>query len=248
GDYADFLEVDRIDDFRVLRTYINGEIVAEDGRSLIPRRAPKVVNNFRAGKNEVGDFALPYKKGDIPVIEALDGRLVTNKLVAFPEIREGYVVSDIERDILKVVVVNRYQDAQVAIGFVKNFGLKEGAIASSVAHDSHNIIAVGVADKDICRAVNLIVDKKGGISAVSEDKEVLLALPIAGIMSNENYSDVAKKYTDIDNTAKAFGATLHAPFMTLSFMALLVIPKIKLSDKGLFDGEKLEFISPQACQ
>ncbi|NVL93480.1 MAG: adenine deaminase, partial [Desulfobacterales bacterium] len=157
GDYADFLEVDRIDDFRVLRTYINGEIVAEDGRSLIPRRAPKVVNNFRAGKKEVEDFALPYKKGNIPVIEAIDGQLITNKLVASPKIREGYVVSDIERDILKMVVVNRYQDAQVAIAFVKNFGLKEGAIASSVAHDSHNIIAVGVTDEDLCRAVNLVI-------------------------------------------------------------------------------------------
>jgi adenine deaminase len=123
GDYADFLEVDRIDDFRVLRTYINGEILAENGRSLIPRRAPKVVNNFRAGKKEVGDFALPYKKGNIPVIEALDGQLITNKLVASPKIREGYVVSDIERDILKVTVINRYQDTQIAMSFVKNFGL-----------------------------------------------------------------------------------------------------------------------------
>ncbi|MFB0520014.1 MAG: adenine deaminase [Desulfatiglandales bacterium] len=248
GDYADFLLLDSIDDFRVLKTYINGEIVAEEGRSLIPNRASRIVNNFTVGKKEVADFALPYKKADLNVIEAIDGQLMTNRLVVTPKVLNGYVVSDVERDILKMAVANRYKDAPVAIGFVKNFGLKKGAIASSVAHDSHNIIAVGVADKDICRAVNLIVDKKGGISAVSEDKEVLLALPIAGIMSNENYSDVAKKYTDIDNTAKSFGATLHAPFMTLSFMALLVIPKIKLSDKGLFDGEKLEFISPQACQ
>jgi adenine deaminase len=244
GDYADFLLLDSIDDFRVLKTYINGEIVAEEGRSLIPNRASRIVNNFTVGKKEVADFALPYKKADLNVIEAIDGQLITNRLVVTPKVLNGYVVSDVERDILKMAVANRYKDAPAAIGFVKNFGLKKGAIASSMAHDSHNIIAVGVADKDICRAVNLIVDKRGGISAVSEDKEVLLALPIAGIMSNENYSE----YTDIDNTAKSFRSPLHAPFMTLSFMALLAIPKIKLSDKGLFDGERLEFISPQACQ
>ncbi|UCF72506.1 MAG: adenine deaminase [Deltaproteobacteria bacterium] len=248
GDYADFLLLDSIHDFRVLKTYINGEIVAEEGRSLIPNRAPRIVNNFTVGKKKVADFALPHKKADLNVIEAIDGQLITNRLVVTPKVLDGYVVSDVEGDILKMAVVNRYKDAPVAIGFVKNFGLKKGAIASSVAHDSHNIIAVGVADEDICRAVNLSVDRKGGISAVSEDKQALLALPIAGIMSNENYSDVAQKYTDIDNMAKSFGSTLHAPFMTLSFMALLVIPKIKLSDKGLFDGEKLEFISPQACQ
>ncbi len=246
GDYADFLVIDSIDDFTVLKTYINGEIVAEDGKSLIPKKAPKVVNSFAAGKKEVGDFAVPYKKGNIPVIEALDGQLITNKLVASPNIREGYLVSDVERDILKMVVINRYQDAQVAIGFVKNFGLREGAIASSVAHDSHNIIAVGVTDEDLCRAVNLVIQDKGGISGVSEDKETVLPLPIAGIMSTESYSHVAERYTDLDNMAKSLGSTLHAPFMTLSFMTLLVIPKIKLSDKGLFDGETLEFIHPKA--
>jgi adenine deaminase len=245
GDYADFLEVDSIDDSRVLRTYINGEIVAEDGTSLIPQRASKVVNNFKVGKKQVADFALPYREGKLHVIEAIDGQLITDKLVASPKIRKGYVVSDIEGDILKMAVVNRYQDAQVAIGFVKNFGLKRGAIASSVAHDSHNIIAVGVTDEDLCRAVNLIIENKGGISAVSEGTEMVLPLPIAGLMSNKSCSHVARKYINLDNMAKSFGSPLHAPFMTLSFMTLLVIPKMKLSDKGLFDGETLEFMHPK---
>ena len=246
GDYADFLEVDSIDDPRVVRTYINGEIVAEDASSLIPQRASKVVNKFKVAKKQVADFALPYREGNLHVIEAIDGQLITDKLVASPKIRQGYIVSDIEGDILKMAVVNRYQDAHVAIGFVKNFGLKRGAIASSVAHDSHNIIAVGVTDEDLCRAVNLIIENKGGISAVSKGREMVLPLPIAGLMSNKSYSHVARKYIDLDNMAKSLGSPLHAPFMTLSFMTQLVIPKMKLSDKGLFDGETLEFMHPKA--
>ena len=243
GDYADFLVIDNLDDFSILKTCINGEIVAEEGKSLLIRKAPKIVNNFKVGKKEVADFALPYKKGNLNVIEAIDGQLITNKLIATPKIVDGYVVSDVERDILKIAVVNRYKETEVAMGFVKNFGLRKGAIASSVAHDSHNIIAVGVDDEDICRVVNLIIERKGGISAASEEREIVLPLPIAGIMSNEDYSYVTEKYTAVDTMAKSLGSMLYAPFMTLSFMALLVIPKIKLSDKGLFDGEKFEFIN-----
>jgi len=154
----------------------------------------------------------------------------------------GYVVSDVERDILKIAVVDRYKDARVAVGFIKNFGLKNGAIASSVAHDSHNIIAVGVSNEYICRAVNLIIEKRGGVCAVSQDHETVLPLPVAGIMSNDDYSSVAERYAEIDRMAKLLGSTLYAPFMTLSFMALLVIPSMKLSDRGLFDGDKFEFI------
>ncbi|MBW1679765.1 MAG: adenine deaminase, partial [Deltaproteobacteria bacterium] len=220
---------------------INGEVVAENGYSLIPKRSSKIVNNFKADKKGDADFTLPYQDGKINVIEAIDGQLITNQLVVTPKVVNSSIASDVERDILKIVVVNRYQDAKVAIGFIKNFGLKKGAIASSVAHDSHNIISVGVTDKDICRAVNLIIENKGGICAVSGDTKVILPLPIAGIMSNEDYNEVAKKYTEVDKMAKSLGSTLHAPFMTLSFMALTVIPKLKLSDLGLFDGEKFKF-------
>jgi len=242
GDDADFLVVDSLDNLQVLKTYIGGEIVAAEGRSLLTKKPAKIVNNFNVGKSKVKDFTLPGKKGKINVIEAIAGQLMTNKLVIPPKIVEGNVVSDLERDILKIVVVNRYREAQAATGFVKNFGLKKGAMAASVAHDSHNIIATGVTDEDICRAVNLIIENKGGLSAVAKDTEMFLPLPIAGLMSNEDYSAVAEKYTLMDSTVRAFGSTLHAPFMTLSFMALPVIPRIKLTDRGLFDGEKFGFM------
>ncbi len=190
----------------------------------------------------------------LPVIEALEGQLITNKLEYPPRVVEGNIVSDPDRDILKIVVVNRYAEAPVAKGLIKNFGLKQGAIASSVAHDSHNIVAVGADDESLCKAVNLVIEHKGGISCVSaassgykevnyqNGSELVLPLPVAGLMSAENGYQVARAYTSIDAMAKGLGSTLAAPFMTLSFMALLVIPHLKLSDKGLFDGDEFKLI------
>jgi adenine deaminase len=179
----------------------------------------------------------------IPVIEALDGQLITNKLSFTPKIENGNIISDTERDILKIVLVNRYNNSHVAKACIKNFGLKQGALASSVAHDSHNIVAVGVDDESICKAVNLLINNKGGVSCVKEDTEMVVPLPVAGLMSNEDGYNVAAAYTFIDKMVKEkMGSTLSAPFMTLSFMALLVIPHLKLSDKGLFDGDKFEFV------
>jgi len=242
GDPADFLVIDNLKDFNVLQTYINGKLVAEKGKALIPRAEPKVVNNFQAQKKTGDDFLLPYQSGKINIIEAIDGQLITNWLKSYPRILNGYVVSDPENDILKVAVVNRYQEAKVALGFIKNFGLKTGAIASSIAHDSHNIIAVGVKDEDICNAVNLIIENKGGISTVAGGQKIFLPLPIAGLMSNEGYQEVARKYIAANQMAKELGSPLKSPFMTLSFMSLPVIPKLKLCDRGLFDGEKFKFI------
>jgi len=246
GDPADFLVIDNLDDLNVLKTYIDGNLVAEGKRTLIPRVRSKTVNNFKAREKRVEEFALLYRgetRGEtMNVIEAIENQIITEKATATPNVVDGYAVSDTKKDILKMVVVNRYKDKRPAIGFVKNFNLQEGAIASSVAHDSHNIIAVGVTDKEICRAVNLVIKQKGGISAVSREIEAVLPLPIAGIMSNEDYKTVAEKYTKIDRIARKLGSTLHAPFMTLSFMALLVIPRLKLSDQGLFNVEKFEFI------
>ena len=242
GDPADFLVIDNLKDFRVLRTLIRGELVAEAGNSFIPRIPPQVVNNFTIKEKAISDFALAAKRGNIRVIEVVEGQLITRKGTTVPKIADGYVVPDAERDILKIAVVNRYQDAPVTVGFIKNFGLKRGAIASSVAHDSHNIIAVGVTDQEICRAVNAIIQNKGGISAVAGERETILPLPIAGIMSNEEYVRVAEQYCTMDTMAKSLGSTLQAPFMTLSFMALPVIPHLKLSDKGLFDGERCRFV------
>lgn len=243
GDRADFLVIDDLQNFHVLKTYINGTVVAENGVSLIPRRKIRIVNNFNVGQKNVNDFLLEYHGGSINVIKAIDGQVITDRLTVRPKVTEGFVSSDIGKDILKIALINRYKNSKIAIGFIKNFGLKRGAIASSVAHDSHNIIAVGDSERNICRAVNLIIKNKGGISAVSNDTEVILPLPIAGIMSDKGYTAVVEKYAQLDKTAKDFGSQLHAPFMTLSFMALPVIPKLKMTDKGLFDAEHFQFIS-----
>jgi adenine deaminase len=243
GDHADFLVVNNFKNFHVLKTYINGTVVAEDGVSLIPRKQILIVNNFNTGQKNVNDFLLEYHGGTINVIEAIDGQVITDRLTVNPKVTERFVSSDIEQDILKIAVVNRYRDVKVVTGFIKNFGLKKGAIASSVAHDSHNIIAVGDNERNICRAVNLVIKNKGGISAVSNDTEVIMPLPVAGIMSDKEYTVVVEKYVQLNKTAKNFGSQLHAPFMTLSFMALPVIPKLKMTDKGLFDGEHFQFIS-----
>ena len=153
------------------------------------------------------------------------------------------MVSNTNSDILKITVVNRYKDEKPSVAFIKNFGLKEGAIASSVGHDSHNIIAVGVSDEMICKAVNLIIENKGGVCAVSDTEDKIVPLPVAGIMSNKSVQEIGKDYAELDQMAKAMGSQLRAPYMSLSFMALLVIPSLKLGDKGLFDGNSFQFTS-----
>lgn len=243
GDPADFLVVDSLEELNVLSTYINGAEVAKDGNSLVSRIKPEIKSNFNIGPTKPSDFTVKSKGEMINVIVAINGQLITEKSKEKPKISRGHAVSDVDRDILKIVVVNRYKEAKPSVAFIKNFRLKEGAIASSVAHDSHNIIAVGVSDEDICRAVNLIVKNKGGLSSVGTNKEDVLPLPIAGIISDKEYGWVAKKYTEMKKTAKLLGSKLKAPYMTLSFMALPVIPRLKLSDKGLFDSEKNKFIN-----
>jgi adenine deaminase len=266
GDPADFILVRDLKQFEVLRTYINGQPVAEKGEAADSYRVGRrqsaeinPVNNFSCKPKAPDDFiihSMPEKeflssnwliadgeKGrKALVIEALDGQLITNKILATIDEGEEIISTNTSADILKIVVINRYQDAPIAKALIKNFGLKEGAIASSVAHDSHNIVAVGVDDESICRAVNLIIGKKGGVSCVTEKNEMVLPLPVAGLMSAEDGYKVAAQYSAIDKAAKQAGATLSSPFMTLSFMALLVIPHLKLSDRGLFDGDKFEFI------
>jgi adenine deaminase len=246
NDFADFIVVKDLENFEVLQTYINGELVAENGNSLISKEQSvfsNKVNNFNCSKKKVEDFGYPVaiNTSSLIAIEALDGQLITNKLSVTSKIEKENMVSDIENDVLKIVVVNRYKDAPIAKAFIKNFGLKKGAIASSVAHDSHNIVAVGVDDESICRAVNLVIEKEGGVSCVGNE-DMILSLPVGGLMSAEDGYEVAKQYSAIDKAAKELGSTLSAPFMTLSFMALLVIPHLKLSDLGLFDGDTFSFL------
>lgn len=246
GDPADFILVDNLQDFNVLSTYINGEKVAENGTTFLPDLRSPIVNQFDCRRISPLDLRLeaPAASVTIQVIEALEGQLITNALEVAALVEGGCVVSDTEHDILKIAVVNRYQAAPVAVGFIKNFGLKQGAIASSVAHDSHNIIAVGCDDESLARAINLVIDSQGGISAVESvsQKALELPLPIAGLMSDKDGYEVAEKYTIIDNFVKQqLSSSLASPFMTLSFMGLLVIPSLKMSDLGLFDGQKFSF-------
>ena len=260
GDHADFVVVKDVEKFEVLKTFIDGELVAENGSSKIISQKTSPINKFSCSKREAQEFAIrcssDVEEGKanwlvadrtgnlrIPVIEALEGQLITNKILWEADVRNGKLESDIEDDILKIVVVNRYKDAHIAKAFINNFKLLKGAIASSVAHDSHNIVAVGVDDDSICKAVNLVIEQQGGISAVSDKRELVLGLPVAGLMSNEDGYSIAEAYTSIDKMAKEeLGSGLASPFMTLSFMALLVIPHLKLSDLGLFDGDSFRFV------
>lgn len=246
GEDADFIVVDNLKDFNVLQTYIKGELLAENGVSKIAHLESETPNNFDVHPIQEKQLAVASQGESIRVIECIDGQLITRTSIVKPKIVGDNMVSDTERDILKMVVVNRYVPSEPAIAFIRNFGLKRGAIASSVAHDSHNIVAVGASDKEIAHAVNMLVEAKGGVAACDGDESVVLPLPVAGLMSADDGKKVAALYDEADALAHRFGTTLHAPFMTLAFMSLLVIPELKLSDKGLFDGTKFEFV-PLSC-
>ena len=243
GDAADCIVVENLYDFKTLQTYINGALVFDKGESKIVSIDFEILNNFNTDKKLVSDFRYEFNQSKIRVIECLDGELVTNEIIKDATTDNGNLISNTETDILKMTVVNRYENSKSSTAFIKNIGLKEGAIATSIGHDSHNIIAVGVSDEAICKAVNLIIDNKGGICAVSDDSEKVVPLPIAGIMSDQNAETIGKAYSELDEMAKGLGSKLHAPYMSLSFMALLVIPSLKLGDKGLFDGDTFKFTS-----
>ena len=243
GSPADFILVEDMRTFRVLATYIDGQLVAKEGQSLIGRVEEEAVNRFDTQPKEPADFSLEALGSQANVIQALDGQIVTQRFSAPVSVRDGMAVADVERDMLKAAVVNRYEAATPALAFINGFGLRKGAIASCVGHDSHNIIAVGVDDGALCRAVNLIIEHQGGIAAVSDTEAHILPLPVAGIMTNADGYEVAEAYQHIDGFVREeLGVRLEAPFMALSFMALLVIPELKLSDKGLFDGKAFGFV------
>ena len=242
NDPADFILINNPADFEILETYIDGNLVAKDGTSFIPTSPERIVNNFDIDFKDAADFKIQLANTKVKVIEVIDGQLITKTHIGNILLdAEGNAVSNIQEDILKVAVINRYYDAPVAVAFIKNFGLKEGALASSVAHDSHNIIVVGVDDESMCKAANAVINERGGLSVTDGETTEILGLPVAGLMSIDSCEVVGEKYTELVRFAKEIGCTLHSPFMSLSFMALLVIPQLKLSDKGLFDGEKFEF-------
>ncbi len=242
GEPADLLVANNLREFAVQRTYCKGILVAEEGKALLPSVPVEPVNHFATSEKTVADFRLRESGSTARVIEAVDGQLMTLERHVPAPIRDGEIASDIERDILKIAVVNRYADTTPAVALIKNFGLKRGALAESVAHDSHNIVAVGTTDSELCAAVNAVIRAQGGIAAVEGNSVEVLPLPVAGLMSAEDGYKVAQRYYRLDAKAKQLGSTLRAPLMTLSFMALLVIPDLKLSDKGLFSGKEFHFV------
>ncbi len=280
NDPADFIVIDNFKDFNILKTYIDGILVAENGNSLLESIPINTINNFVAEKVTADDFTVVDEDRDINIIGVINGELLTEKLVgrakriklpsrddisskntdtshkdteaqrhrvksstANVQSSSFNLVSDVENDILKIAVINRYEKKKPAVAFIKGFGLKRGALASSVAHDSHNIIVIGCDDESMAMAANMIIENKGGFAVYDKDVRMCLPLPVAGIMTNEDAFKVAEDYQNIKDLSKTLGSTLSDPFMTMEFMALLVIPKLKLSDKGLFDCDKFELIS-----
>lgn len=243
GDPADFIVVNDLKEFDVKETYINGSLVFKEGNVLFPFVDEKPINRFDCNKISEKDIFIPYKGGKLQTIVAKDGDLITGKSIEDPLVKNGFIISDTARDILKIVVVNRYFQGAPTVGFIKNFNLKKGAMAGSIAHDSHNIIAIGTNDKDIVAAINRLIENKGGIVACYDNNIVDLKLNVAGLMSVEEAEVIAEKYQKVNNMVKKMGSTLTAPFMTMAFMALLVIPELKIGDKGLFDVSKFEFTS-----
>ncbi len=249
NDPADFIIIDNFNNFNILKTYIDGNLVAENGKSLLPNLPVDIINNFVAEKVAAKDFEVIDNDKDVKIIGVINGELLTERIIGRPKSEknedtgDNVLVSDVDNDILKIAVINRYRKCNPAVGFIKNFGLKRGALASSVAHDSHNIIVIGCNDESMALAANMIIETKGGFAVYDENIKMSLPLPVAGIMTNEDAYKTADDYLKIKNLAKNLGSNLSDPFMTMEFMALLVIPALKLSDKGLFDGEKFQLTS-----
>lgn len=242
GDPGDLVEVGDLQRFDVRRTFIGGRLVAEGGRSLLPRAAVETPNRFGAAPKTLEDFRLPVSGARARAIVARDRSLITGEEWVAPMVEDGQAVADPARDLLKIAVLNRYRDAPPALGLVRGFGLARGAIASSVAHDSHNVVAVGASDTDLCTAVNAVIACRGGLCLADGPRRLELPLPIAGLMSDLEYPEAGARYEALNAATRALGSALRAPFMTLSFMALLVIPRLKLGDRGLFDGERFAFV------
>ena len=244
GSKADFIIVDNLDELNILKTYISGECVFDGENVLFDVEDVEFVNSMNVDKKSSEDFNV-YFNGDeceVNVIQCFDGDLLTKKATAKLKTENGIVQPDISEDVLKIAVVERHGSNNVANAFIKGFGLKKGAIASSISHDSHNIVAIGYSSEKMAEAVNMVIENMGGIAVVSDDFEDSISLPIAGLMSNQDGIVTAKKLRTLQKMAFAMGCRLTAPFMTMAFMSLLVIPSIKLSDKGLFDGDRFEFM------
>jgi adenine deaminase len=245
GDNADFILVKDFETMECLATYKAGELLAKNGESHLTYIPETPINAFVSRQLDIAEIRVQtssdHSKVQVKCIEALNGQLITNSIISTLPVKDGIVQCDPSQDVLKMVCINRYSHSKPAIAYIKNFGLQSGAIGSTVAHDSHNIIVVGVDDEAILTSINQLMHTQGGINVVHENQVQALPLPLAGLMSVEPAEIVAKNYAHLDKEAKQLGSKLDAPFMTLSFMALLVIPHLKLSDLGLFDGDSFNF-------
>ena len=245
GDNADLVVIPDVGTMDVEATYIKGQKVADEHKTKLSRVPIAPINNFTRQEIRELDIQLSAEGRKMRVIRVIDGQLYTECEIVEIDQSAAFVAADLDRDLLKLVVVNRYDPlAKPAVCFVKGVGLKRGAFAQSVAHDSHNIIATGVDDTEIVAAVNTVIRSKGGLAVVDNNEKLSLPLPVAGLMSTEEASVVARVDRELDVAVKELGSELTAPFISLSFLALPVIPRLKLSDKGLFDGEKFKLISP----
>jgi len=242
NDPADLVLIDNPKSFKVISTFVDGEKVFENPKTKIDHIKEHPINNFSCDRIKQGQLKITAKSNKITGIEAFDGQLFTKKRIFDARIKNGEVLSDIEKDILKIVVYNRYNKTNPSVAFIKGLGLKNGAIASTIAHDSHNIIAAGVNDEDIANAINRLIELKGGILVTENEKYDEIQLEIAGLLTQNDGKEIASKYKKLNQLVRSMGSTLNAPFMTISFMALLVIPEIKLSDMGLFDVRKFKII------
>lgn len=241
GDPADFIRIDTLESMQILETWIDGKKVYGNNKVYFETKQASAPNNFVAPKIDLSDLRVAVNGTHIRVIEAIDGQIVTRSNSYPIDSSQTHVEADAEQDLLKIAVVNRYKNAPVAVAFIKGFGLKNAAMAGTVAHDSHNIVAVGSHDTLLLKAINLVSEASGGLCAVTTEQQIVVPLEVAGLMSTKSCEDIAATYVAADSLLKSAGCRLHAPYMTLSFMALLVIPELKLSDLGLFDGKKFTF-------
>lgn len=246
GDFADFMRIENLESFRVLEAYIAGKKIYENGQFLGEKHFSDTIsrvfpNYFVHDLIEPKDLVKQiFKQTD--VMEVIDGEILTRKYVYDLPSEKINFESDLKEDVLKIVYLNRYKNGKPQIAFVKGFGIKEGAFASSIAHDSHNILAVGCTDKEITDAINALISAKGGLVVAKGGKTECLSLPIAGIMSDKEGMEVAGQYEKLNERLKEMGCSLQSPFMTLAFMSLLVIPELKIGEKGLFDFESFRFL------
>jgi len=238
---ADFIVVEDYMSMDVIETWINGEKVYDRGQTLFKYENDECINKFNASEISEDEIRIKRNGSKMRVINAFDGELMTKEILYTTKNSE-IIKADIQNDILKIVVKDRYKDMPPSTAMIRGFGLKKGAFAGSIAHDSHNIICIGTNDKDIVTAINLIIKIKGGLAVATGNELDYMPLPVAGIMSEKPVNIVASDYEKLTKLVKSMGCTMSAPFMTLSFMALLVIPELKLSDKGLFNGKIFNYV------